>query len=182
MKKVKTITKTETAPVKEPKQESALALAAKNVNAVLKPEPPLDIAAEDGAIQAELIEMFPQIKNDDELDLTTWKVLKDLGWSKAPKAEKKDSTLDLEKRGKPAEKKNESRISRREAVFTVLHNLGARDTGVGAKELEMKSTELMIKKNGKAGSHADVICKDVLAALVEFGVMKSSEDGTCKFI
>jgi hypothetical protein len=180
MKKVKTTTKTETAPVKEPKQESVLALAAKNVNAVLKPEPPLDIAAEDGAIQAELIEMFPQIKNDDELDLTTWKVLKDLGWSKAPKAEKKDSTL--EKGKKPAEKKNESRISRREAVFAVLHNLGARDTGVDAKELEMKSTELMIKKNGKAGSHADVICKDVLAALVEFGAMKSSEDGTCKFI
>ena len=83
---------------------SPIADAAKDINAVLKPDPLLDIEADEAAVKEELVELLPSIKAGDDLALTTWKALKGLGWKEA-----KEPVTKVAKTAKPGKAKKEKR-------------------------------------------------------------------------
>lgn len=68
----------------ETKEITAESLAAlvTDLNAVLKPKPLLDPAAKD--LQAQLVEMLPDIEKGDKLADASWATLKALGWGDKP--------------------------------------------------------------------------------------------------
>ena len=74
---------------------TAIQAAANDINEVLGPEPALDINAGDEKLTADVKALLPEIKDSDDLQLATWKTLKDLGWTgkpakAAPKAGKRE--------------------------------------------------------------------------------------------
>ena len=74
--------------------------AAKDINAVLKPDPLIDLNQTEEEISPELLELLPSIKEGDTLALTTWKTLKAMGWKEAKAPVKK-----IAKPAKAADKK-----------------------------------------------------------------------------
>jgi len=64
--------------------------AATDINAVLKPEPLLDLKKPGEELQKDVEELFPSIMKGDALSKETWEILTALGWeaAEAPKIEK----------------------------------------------------------------------------------------------
>ena len=84
--------------------------AAKDINKILKPEPPLNCEATDDTIKEELKEMVSGIVAEDDLSVVTWAVLKELGWKEPEKKATK----------KPEAKKPAATSTRPTAVFTAV--------------------------------------------------------------
>ena len=78
--------------------------AAKDINAVLKPDPLIDLNQTEEEISPELLELLPSIKEGDTLALTTWKTLKAMGWK-----EEKEPVKKVAKPVKPGKAKKEKR-------------------------------------------------------------------------
>ena len=81
---------------------SPIADAAKDINSVLKPDPPLEVKADEVAIKEELVELLPSIKEGDDLALTTWKTLKAMGW--------KETKAPVKKIAKPAKAADKKKV------------------------------------------------------------------------
>ena len=67
------------------------------------------------------------------------------------------------------------RMTRQETIFRAIRELGSK--GVDAEILENASSKMLSGASGKPAGRADQECRLVLAALCEFGVMESCEDG-----
>jgi len=71
-------------PAAQPAELGEFAKAAADINAVLKPNPPLNLKLGEEALSLELKALLPEIKEGDDLQLATWKTLKELGWAAKP--------------------------------------------------------------------------------------------------
>jgi len=165
--------------------------AANDINDVLKPDPLLDVEADEAAIKTELDELLPSIKEGDDLTPATWKTLKAMGWKNTTekiktstaagtKAGAKSSAVKSPK-AKAVASVKKTTLSRKDAVYAVIDEKGGTKKGVNSKELEISSTERMVKANGTAGTSASNICNNVLDALVQYKIMSRDEDGQCRF-
>ena len=72
------------------------------------------------------------------------------------------------------------RMTRQETIFRAIRELGSK--GVDAEILENTSSKMLSEASGKPAGRADQECRLVLAALCEFGVMESCEDGRFRFV
>jgi len=91
-----------------------LVAAARDINAVLKPDPAIDL--ESATLTDEIVELLPSIKEGDALTPETWATLKVLGWGKK-ESEKKPGILPDKKKDKSPKEKKPAKIGRREAVI-----------------------------------------------------------------
>jgi len=118
--------------------------AASDINAVLKPDPLLDVKANESAIKAELVELLPSIKEGDDLVLSTWKTLKVLGW-KETKTPVKKAVAAKGKKAKAPKEAGEPRYTRAYAIIDAIRSAKS----LTHDALVKRSDELFCKKTGK---------------------------------
>jgi len=102
--------KVEKAPVEEVKSSTNKDAAA-DINAVLAPEPLIDLTVGEDVLAGELKELFSAIKQGDDLQPATWETLKNLGWAQVEEpvaevpAQKKKAGAPAKKKAAPAPRK-----------------------------------------------------------------------------
>lgn len=177
-KKVKTAAKV-VKPAKPAPQPSAelgeFAKAATDINAVLKPNPLLNLKLDEEALSLELKALLPEIKDDDDLQLATWKTLKGLGWRV------KASKMTENNTGKSRGQKKERGSSRKQAFVESIKKLCNSKTGCSQEDFHKAVIE-MLSQGGKKVGGLEYECRFALDLLTDLGFLNKSEEGLYKKI
>ena len=127
--------------------------AAIDVNAVLTPEPLLDVTADEAAIGADLKELLPSINKGDTLTPATWVALKALGWEgKASKEEK------VVKSTKTPKKKKEKQHHSDSMKITIIKGKEPKKEGtaVFARFEKYRKTKTVGNYVKEGGAYSDI--------------------------
>lgn len=166
--------------------------AAKDINKILKPEPPINETDED-TIKTELKEMVSLIAKTDNLAVSTWSVMKELGWKDAEKDEKKPSKKaepkpakeekKTDKSEKKPAKKTEPKKEKyvREKAFVEAVLAMASKVAKTTDEVSKKADDLYVAKGGDSNvKQSGVITVIGVKFLTAAGWLTITEEGKIK--
>jgi len=128
--------------------------AAIDINAVLTPDPPIDVKTDEDSIKKELVELLSNIKKGDTLTPATWKTLKSLGWKDTTEKVEKLVETETAVKAKPEAKAKKAKATKTPVVRTKIgrmETLGKVLASGTYKEEDVitKADALYVKNDGK---------------------------------